>query len=312
MNDRERPLEERLAAMDFSDQSAVRASLRKALLERLVRDEPQAGRTRPTSGRMDMLKRPVPAFGMGVLAAVLLLTLAHPDGRAALARLPGLLHIGEHTAIITEKLFSDAQMDSLVAASDIEQARGERVFQNTPYGGWGGPVPAGREPIIKEVCSLGVAAGLVDFPLLVPTYFHEQLPARLRFQKVVIMPTGSAMLYFGVGRLETVLLLTPVGENGMVTSSESVTTTNADGSMTTRIVQPELEEMQVAGRTVVWQKHSEGARRNLGGAAVAKPEVEIGRFHWEQDGLSCVLNGKFLTRDEGIRIIESLKRYGDG
>lgn len=310
MIDRDRPLEERLAAMQFSDQSAVRASLRRELLERLVREESGAGRARPFLGRMDMWKRPAPAFGLGVLAAVLLLTLAHPDGRAALARLPGLLHIGEHTTIVTEKMFSDAQMDSLVAASDIRRARGEWVFQNTPYGGWGGPVPAGREPVIREVCSLGVAAGLVDYPLLVPTYFNEKLPDRLRFQKVVIMPTGSAMLYFGVGRLETVLHLTAVGENGMVTSTESVTTKNADGTLTTRIVQPELEEMQVAGRTVVWQKHSEGARRNRGGAAVANPEVEIGRFHWEQDGLSCVLDGLFLTRDEGIRIIESLKKYG--
>lgn len=310
MNDRERPLEERLAAMDFSDHSAVRASLRRDLLERLAREEPRAGRARTTMGRLEMWKRPAPAFGLGVLAAVLLLTLAHPDGRAALARLPGLLHVGEHTALVTEKVFSDAQMDSLVAVSDLDRARGAWVYQDTPYGGWGGPVPEGREPVIREVCSLGVAARLVDFPLLVPTYFHEKLPARLRFQKVVIMPTGSAMLYFGVGRLETMLHLTPVGEGSLVTSSESVTTMNADGTLTTRIVQPELEEMQVAGRTVVWQKHSEGSRRNRGGAAVAQPEVEIGRFHWEQDGLSCVLDGLFLTRDEGIRIIESLKKYG--
>ena len=31
------------------------------------------------------------------------------------------------------------QLDSLLAASDVRRERGEWVFQNTPYGGWGGP-----------------------------------------------------------------------------------------------------------------------------------------------------------------------------
>lgn len=311
MNDGKRSLEERLAATDFSDQSRIRDDLRRDLMRRIAREDREAGSTRSLRGRFEMFRRPIPAFGLGVLAAALLLTLAHPDGRAALAKLPGLLHIGEHTAYDTEKHFSDAQLDSLVSALDVQQQKGEQITQVTPYGGWGGAVPEGGDPYIKEVHSLPIAAGLVDYPLLVPTYFNEKLPPRLRFQKVDVFPDGQSVLYFGVGWMETVIHLIPVGEQGMVSFMETIATRDQNGQMTYTMVEPELQEMQVAGRKVVWKKHDEGARRNLGGVAVERTDVEIGRFLWEQDGLSCVLDGKFLTKEEGVRIIESLTRYGE-
>ncbi|MFH2053142.1 MAG: hypothetical protein ABIK96_11800 [bacterium] len=309
MNERKESLEERLAAADFSDRSAIRYSLRRELLDRIARNDPGGGRSRPQWGRFEMFKRPMPAFGLGIFVAALALVLAHPDGRAALAKLPGLLHIGEHTGIFTESQFSSAQLDSLLAASDVSQEKGQSVFQATPYGGWGSTVPPGGDPFIKEVCSLSLAAGMVDHPLLVPTYFHPLLPDRLRFQKAVIMPNGSTMLYFGVGHLETVLMLTSVANGGMVSYMESATTIAEDGSKETTYVQPELEELEVDGRTVTWLKHSEGARWNLGGIAVTKTDTEIGRFLWEQEGWSCALNGKFLTKDEGLKIIASLRTF---
>ncbi len=310
MNGPRDSLEKRLAATDFSDASAIRDELRRDLLLRVARDHRGAGPARPPRGRFAMFRRPVPAFGLGVLAAALALTLALPEGRAALARLPGLLRIGEHTAIVTERRFSDVQLDSLVGAFNVQQERGQVVSLDTPYGGFGAAVPEGGDPYIKEVCSLSVAAGLVDHPLLVPTYYNERIPATMRFQKAMILPDGMTVLYFGFGSLETVLELVPLSESTLVSSSECTATVGPDGKLVTTLVQPVIEEMAVGGRKVVWQVHSEGSRHNLGGLAVKKTDVEIGRFRWEQDGLSCVLDGKFLTKEEGIRILESLKVYG--
>lgn len=256
-----------------------------------------------------MLGRPMPAFGLGIVVAATTLTLAHPDGRAALARLPGLLHIGDHTAIVTEGYFTSAQLDSVLAAADLARDRGEIVTLNTPYGGWCGVVPQGKEPCIKEVCSLRLARGLVDSPLLVPTYFHEALPAGFRFQKADVMPAGEVLLYFGVGPLETVLFLSPVGGARSMTYASSDATVSADGRQESTVVPPEVDELLIAGRHVIWQKHDEDTRRARGGLAVAIPDSVIGRFLWEQDGLSCLLDGMFLTRHEGIKIIESLHTY---
>lgn len=310
MNGSQKSLEERLAAVDFGGQSARRERLRRDLLARLARQDCGKEGVRPARGGVALFRRPLPAFGLGILLAAVSLTLLSPEGRAALAKLPGLLQVGPHTAIVTGEQFSAVQLDSLLAAADARQEKGEWVVQTTPYGNWGSDVPRGGDAFIKEACSLRVAAGLVNYPLLVPTYFNEQIPVRLRFQKAVVMPGGSVRLYFGIGSLETVLQLTPVGESGMITHSESVTISTADGTRALTLVQPELEELQIAGRTVFWQKHSAGVRRNLGGRAVKDTETEIGRFLWEQDGLSCMLNGKFLTKEEGLQIIASLRASG--
>ncbi|MEN8008227.1 MAG: hypothetical protein ABFS42_14495 [Candidatus Krumholzibacteriota bacterium] len=308
MNDERKPLERRLAEADFSDQSVVRETLGRELQRRIDDRETDMNKRYSFPRRFDMfIRRPVPAFGLGIFVALAVLLVAHPDGRAALAKLTHLFQVGEHTYIHEAPGWSDAQLDSVLMYMDERREKGETVFQMTPYGGYGGGVPQGADPYIKEVGSLSLAAGMTDYPLLVPTYFNERIPPRLRFQKAVILPDGSTMLYFGVGPLETMISLARVGGDRSVGYTESRTEIAEDGTRTTVSVTPELEEIEVAGKQVVWQVHSEGMRQNLGGLAVKIPDKVIGRFLWEQDGLSCSLNGKFLTKEEGIKIIESLR-----
>jgi hypothetical protein len=57
---------------------------------------------------------------------------------------------------------------------------------------------------------------------------------------------------------------------------------------------------------VVWQIHDLGTRANLGFWATKYSGKVIGKFIWEDGGMSFTLNGLLLTKKEGIKIIESI------
>jgi len=94
-----------------------------------------------------------------------------------------------------------------------------------------------------------------------------------------------------------------------VTYSTSVVETQPDGSRVTTVLEARLEELKIGNMSVFWQAHDQGMRRRLGPWAENNPDIEIGRFYWENDGFSFTLDGRFLTRDEGLKIIESLQPY---
>ena len=121
------------------------------------------------------------------------------------------------------------------------------------------------------------------------------------------MPNGSIILTLGIGPYETMLMQTPVGEGKSMGHGTSTTITGSDGTRITTGVAPNLEEIEIDGAKVTWMIHDEGTRRNLGKWAAKKTDTVIGKFIWENDGVSYVLNGKLLTKDEGIKIIESLQ-----
>lgn len=56
--------------------------------------------------------------------------------------------------------------------------------------------------------------------------------------------------------------------------------------------------------------HDEGTRRRPGCRAEGHSDKVSGRFIWEQDGHGLVLDAKLLTREEGVRIVESLRPVG--
>lgn len=257
-----------------------------------------------------MFRKPIPAFSLGIVLTLAVLGMTHPGTKAALAKLQAFFKIGEHTYINEIPALSTAAWDSILTYSDESQERGETYFLYSVYGGMGGAVPPGEDPFVKQVTSLTLAAGLVDYRLPVPTYFDKRIPPRLRFQKAQIMPGGGSMLYFGIGPLETVITCMPVGPERTVGYSESVSTVDKDGVRTMTNVPPDLEELEIDGKQVFFQVHSEGVRRNLGGWSVKFPEKVIGKFLWEDGGLSLTLDGKFLTKEEGIKIIESLEMTG--
>ena len=161
-----------------------------------------------------------------------------------------IFQLGDNTFVIQSGTLHGAAIDSILASSDQKLENGESFFLHNDYGGFGGIVLEGEDPFVKQLASLSLTAGLVDFPLLVPTYFHEKIPARFRFQKAEVLPNGSAIIYCGIGPYETMLKQTPVGEGKSMISSETTSTRTADGTVTSTGVAPNMEELEIAGKKV--------------------------------------------------------------
>lgn len=305
-------LEQRLADLDFSDQSRIKESLGRELAQEQFRRLHQPQISERENRRWNMFRKPVPAFALGILVALAFLAVAHPEGRAALSKIGKFFQLGDNTVFHQQEDYNEAVMDSILASSDKEIEKGEMYFLHNIYGGFGGAVPEGADPYIKQVGSLSLTADMVEFPLMVPTYFNEGIPPRFRFNKSEVMPNASVILYFGIGPYETMLMQTQVGEGASIGFSQSQSTKGADGKIVTSGVVPDMEELTINGMKVTWLIHDENRRRRLGGWAEKKTETAIGKFIWEDEGISYLLDGKFLSLEEGQKIIESLKPVTGG
>lgn len=257
-----------------------------------------------------MFRKPIPAFSLGIFVALAIVALAHPDTQAALSKFFKSFQVGENTYVHQFGTVEQAYVDSVIAAGNEKVENGEMYFHRNFYGGYGGLVPEDADPFIKQTASLSLAAGLIDFPLQVPTYFNDKIPAMLRFQKAEIMPNGSAFLYFGIGRFETVLMQTPVGDGRSMGYGASTSTVSEDGVKSVTGVAPNMEEVEIDGQKVTWMIHNEGMRNKRGEWADKNPDTIIGSFIWENGGVSYQLDGRMLTKEEGVKIIESLRPIG--
>ncbi len=305
-------LEKRLQQLDLSDQSQIREAIGQELHHRIFAIPTGSDVDKPDTRRCSMLRNPIPAFILGFVIALAGFSVAHPDTRQALMKLPGFFKVGKSTIFITGGKRVEIASDSFRERSRERIEKGEIFSYGTIYGGYGCGVPEGTDPFLKQTPSLSIAAGLVDRPLVVPTYFHESIEDEFRFRKAEILPNGEAALYFGIGPYETRIFQVPVGENNMVTYGDAKTEINSDGTRTTIYIDPNFEELKVGGKTVYWQIHDAGARRNLGRWAEKHTEKVIGKFVWEDGGVSFALDGRLLTKEEGMKIIESLVPFVAG
>lgn len=303
-------LERRLAALDLSDRSEIKDSLRHELLQRLTAERRRVENNR-LLGRWDMFRKPLPAMAVGIILGAAILAFGHPITRASIINFIKSFKIGHNTYVIQSGTQGEAEIDAALAELDEKLERGERYILASEYGDWVGAVPEGAEPIIRQLSSLSIAASLVDYPLQVPTYYNERIPARCRFRSAQILPDGGAILHFGIGCWETVLMQLPVGNGRKVAHQDVTMTMNADSTRVMSGVEPQIEEIEIGGKKIVWQIHDKGTRRNLGRWAEQYPDIVIGKFIWEHDGMSYMLDGKLLTREEGLKIIESLRPTPD-
>lgn len=300
-------LERQLAELDLSDSSGIRDSLRHELSQKIAASRRGEIEEKRDHWRWNMFRKPLPAMALGIILGAVILALAHPDTRAALVNIIKSIRVGKNTYIYQSGKVTDAEIDATFAEFDEALEKGERYHLDNVYGGFGGRVPEGAEPVIKQVSSLSIAARMVDYPLQVPTYFNEKIPPRYRFRKAEILPDGSSLLYFGIGSTETMLKQSPVGDGRSVGHMSVTMTINEDGTSEITGDEPNVEELEIAGKRVVWEIHDEGTRRNLGRWAEKYTDKVIGRFVWEDEGMSYLLDGRLLTKEEGRKIIESLR-----
>ena len=136
-NGRTGNLEARLTELDLSDQSRVRGSLGRQLKERLASNPPAEITPLPETRRWNMVRRPIPAFVLGILVALVFLAVALPEGRAALSKVGKFFQLGDNTVFHQQEDYNEAVMDSILASSAKEIEKGEIYFLHNIYGGFG-------------------------------------------------------------------------------------------------------------------------------------------------------------------------------
>jgi hypothetical protein len=300
-------LERELAALDLSDQSEIKETLRHELLQRIAAERRETIENNRFFWRWHMFRRPLPAMLLGVCLGATILAFGHPYTRASIVNFVKSFRVGDNTYVFQSGTMGEAEIEAVLAEHDERLERGKSYYLENDYGGCGGDVPEGAEPIIRQLSSLSITARLAGHPLQMPTYYNENIPARYRFRKAQILPNGGTILYFGIGRWETMLQQSPVGDGKTVAHENVIMTADSNGTRVMRGVEPQIEEIELGGKKVFWQIHDKGTRRNLGKWAERYPDKVIGKFIWEDDGMSYVLDGKLLTREEGVKIIESLR-----
>ncbi len=291
MNDNQKALEQCLLDLDLSDQSLIRESVGRELIQRISENQPVEN---PQTRRWNMFRSPLPAFILGFFIALAGFSVAHPDTREMLMNLPNFLKVGKSTFIVSGGQTNPVADDYFHQRGDEGQEAGTIFSMTSIYGGYGCGIPDGADPFMKQTPSLRIAAGLVDRPLIVPTYFNEAIPQRFQFRKAEILPNGAVALHFGVGRYETRITQEPVNHNNSVTYVTTTVEVQADGSRVNTILAPQIEELKVGGKTVFWQVHDKGTRRNLGRWASKYADTIIGKFLWEDGGQSFTLDGRLI------------------
>ncbi len=301
-------LETRLSNLDFSQQSPIREILKEELADRISDRLPDRnGNVFSMKRTWSMFRNPLPAFVLGFIIALAGFSVAHPGTREAI--LKSFFKVGKSTFIISGGQ-TDPRADEYFRERGRKEEEDGKIFSLASiYGGYACGIEDGADPFMKQTPSLKIAASLVRNPLLVPTYFNEEIPVDYQFRKAEILPNGSSALHFGIGKFETRIMQIPVSNSNSVTYSTSVVETQPDGSRVTTVLEARLEELKIGNMSVFWQAHDQGMRRRLGRWAENNPDIEIGRFYWENDGFSFTLDGRFLTRDEGLKIIKSLQPY---
>lgn len=173
-----------LAETDWSDESRVRASLRRRLLDR-------------PAGSAPMWRR-YPRL-VTAAASVLLLTalfVAHPGLRAAVVKpvweFLQRVVVGEHTEAVVVAPPTDAELEAILEERARGLEDGTRWTMRTAVGTLGGEVPEGRSPVLRTYNSLRIAEAEVHDPFVKPTY----LPEAYRFDHLVLTPSDSVVLWY--------------------------------------------------------------------------------------------------------------------
>jgi hypothetical protein len=285
-----------LAALDLVGESRVREPLHARLQRAMEERRARAGE--PAVRRHWALRRPVLATELGVLLLVALLALVAPRSLAALVepvvRFIERVRVGDHTQIVRSSPQTAAEVAAILARSRQQLANGQRWFLHTAYGGFGGRVPPGENPVPRTVASLRLLHSLTALRLQTPTCLHRG--EAVRFDHAVVAPgLGPVLMFFGSGPNELLLAAFPIGEGQSVAWGRSVMRNAADGGLVTESPALKAEELSLDGRGVVWDPDTTGLR------------PDSSALRWEDDGVSYSLMGRRLTREEAVDLFLSLR-----
>ena len=272
----------RLAATDFSPESASRLELRRRLLnemdarENLRKEKPM--RTYPQL----RFRRPL-LIAIGVALALLVAEMVlTPGGLAAAA-----YNVSANIKLIMLSAYSRAQQIEATVTGKPMPDDGWHIslFKGAGVGGNGLP---GTNPEVRSVATLDEAQELISFRIRVPEYLPEGYA--LREAKVAPVWTGpgallfpsnpGAFLFYGGLGGDIVIVQTPVGP--MPSGDPNVAVGVFSGFGTNGL----LGEVTFEGHTAAWATNI---------------------LNWEKDGIGYLVGGPEMTLEQALQIAESLK-----
>jgi hypothetical protein len=272
-----------LVTLDLSDESRVRTTLRRQLLNRVGKQEERQPH-RENSRCAFWQRRPLLSLLAVSLVAFLMVALTWPGALAAAAQgIENWVHslkVGQNTSIHqvnpTQANPDQASSPRLPATPIVEQ-RGDLWIIRTAAGNFAGNVLSGHDAVVYRVHTFGEAQASVPFPLRQP----DDLPSGYTLREAMVTPSAWVFLFYAGPNGEILLAQYPVGRQP----------SNAGGYVNSAMVgtltdQP-IEAVTLNGQPAAW--------------------VEGHSLMWETDGVSYVLGGATLSLEEAIRIAESLK-----
>ena len=192
------------------------------------------------------------------------------------------LVLGEYTTVQQVPEKATPTRHPTPAAPLVAERQGDAWIIHTAIGSFHSPggLP-GRDNDLQRFTSFVETAGALPFTLYEPGY----LPAGYAFREAVVTPLYRTFLFYEGPAGDIVLLQMPVGEQ-----PDDDPTHNLYAVVEMFTDEP-LESVTVGDTPAVW--------------------VGTRGLMWEAEGINFILGGADLSRQEAIRIAESLEQAGD-
>ena len=234
---------------------------------------------------------------VGVTVAIVLLLLAVPASRHAIARQAHLivqaLRIGPRTQLVTfgAQTANDVHEDLRQFRRELDAGTTWEV--STAYGGFAGSVPANASPDVQRYERLDDLRAQATIPLEAPEGMYRG--ASLVFHHALVAPGGGFVLaFFGTGDREVLLVQANVADGHQISFSRALFGPNGVGVP----APPIAETMTIDGQQVTWDPDSTGVNPNLSA------------LRWEKAGVSYSLCGRALSKEEALALFSSLRPLG--
>ena len=274
-----------LATVDFSDESQVRHTLRRRLLNQIGAREGWQLRKEYIMRTFFRQRRAAVILASVVLVGLLVVTLAWPGALTAAAQaiedFVQSLGVGPHTTVRqVDPEWATAHPQRPLPATPVVEQRGRLWTIRTAIGNFGGNPLPGNDAAVKRFDTFNEAQAAAPFDLRKPGY----LPAGYTLRETMVTPSEWAFLFYdgpyGDIILVQALVYTRVEK---ISETEMVGTSSSIGILT----DGPIEEVELNGRRAAW--------------------VEDRSLTWEAEGVSFLLGGPSLSLGEAIRIAESLE-----
>ena len=294
-----------LATIDFSVGSDLRHTLRRRLLAQINTGAATGQAGEHTSRRDGWHRRVVLTLAACLFTVFLTITLASPVALKTVAQsakeLVRKLVVGPHTyveSVVPKDL--PAQLEKSPSTPKGGKGDDHWSFQ-TSIGRSGGSVPDGREPSMRHFGTFDEAQLVIPYTLYQPDY----LPEGYALRGAVAAPDDTLFLFYDGPGGEIILQQTSV-RTQVIKKLETRVEWQEDGSPITWENEVVVEKQVVHASVGVTPELIEKVHLKNGQRA-AWIEGNTQHLVWEANGISFALGGANLSRDEAIRIAESLK-----